>query len=102
MASLTPADEGHWVVGGVLDFATVPEIWPALDALLTDTSDRQLTLSLAGVSQANSAGLVLLLEARGRARQLNCRLDLVHVPKDLHDLASVSQCEALIAEGHAG
>jgi phospholipid transport system transporter-binding protein len=87
------------VVGGVLDFDTVPEIWPALDALLTETSDSQLTLSLAGVSQANSAGLVLLLEARDRARQLNCRLDLVHVPRDLHDLASMSQCEALIAEG---
>ncbi|MGD8958128.1 MAG: STAS domain-containing protein [Chromatiaceae bacterium] len=99
MASLTPADGGRWVVGGVLDFETVPKIWPALDALLEETSDGQLTLSLAGVNQANSAGLVMLLEARDRARQLNCRLDLVHVPQELHDLASVSQCEALIAEG---
>ena len=102
MASLTPAGEGRWVLGGVLDFATVPEIWRALDALLIDTSSGELTLSLAGVTRANSAGLVMLLEARDRARKLNCRLDLVHVPQDLHDLASVSQCEALIAEGRAG
>jgi phospholipid transport system transporter-binding protein len=87
------------VVGGVLDFDTVPKIWPALDALLKETGDSHLTLSLAGVSQANSAGLVMLLEARDLARQLNCRLDLVHVPQDLHDLAGVSQCEALIADG---
>ncbi|MBT8430161.1 MAG: STAS domain-containing protein, partial [Gammaproteobacteria bacterium] len=76
-------------------FSSVPEIWPSLEKLLR--AGGELTLSLSGVNQANSAGLVLLVEARYLARQVNCQLKLVDIPEELLDLARMSRCEDLIA-----
>jgi len=98
-ASLSASADGRWQLTGPLDFASVPKLWPALEKLLR--SGGQLTLSLAGVSHANSAGLVLLVEARDIARRGNCRLQLVDIPGELLDLARMSRCEELIAENGA-
>lgn len=95
-ATLTPSGDGRWVLGGTLDFSSVPQVWPSL-ARLFDNAD-PVTLSLADVSRANSAGLVLLVEARGLARQGKRTLKLVDVPAELLDLASMSRCEELISE----
>ena len=94
-ASLTASGVGHWELAGALDFSSVPELWPSLAKLLE--ADGQLTLSLSGVSRANSAGLVMLVEARDLARRENCQLRLVDVPAELLDLARMSRCEDLIA-----
>lgn len=94
-AGLSAAGEGRWELAGALDFSSVPAVWPALEKLLR--TGGQLTLSLAGVSHANSAGLVLLLEARDIARRVNCQLRLVDIPGELLDLARISSCEELIA-----
>ena len=57
----------------------------------------RMTLSLAETEHANSAGLVLLLEALDVARRNACELQLTDVPDDLMDLARMSQCEHLIS-----
>ena len=93
-ASLSASDETHWQLAGDLDFASVPELWPSLQRLLV--ADASLTLSLAGVTHANSAGLVMLLEAVDRARQTGCMLRLSDVPEELLDLARMSNCEAVL------
>jgi phospholipid transport system transporter-binding protein len=87
------------MLGGVLDFSSVPQTWPALEKLLR--SGGQLTLSLADIRRANSAGLVMLVEARDRARRNNCRLQLVDLPSGLLDLARMSGCEELVAQNDA-
>lgn len=93
-AVLTERASGQWALAGALDFSTVPAVWPKLEKALGSSAG--LTLSLAGVERANSAALALLLEARDRARQLGCDLRLIEVPHELLDLASMSQCEALL------
>jgi len=98
-ASLTESGDAHWELSGVLDFASVPGIWPRLEGLVQAGGD--LTLSLSGVEQANSAGLVLLVEARDLARRVGCRLQLTDVPGDLMDLARMSRCERLVGENAA-
>ena len=95
-ADLSAAGEGRWELAGALDFSSVPTVWPALEELLR--SGGQLTLSLAGVNHSNSAGLVLLVEARDIARRVNCQLRLVDIPGELLDLARISSCEELIVE----
>ena len=65
-AQLTAAGDSRFELSGTLDFASVPQIWPALDAALRDGAT--LTLALGGVERANSAGLVLLIEALDVAR----------------------------------
>lgn len=81
----------------MLDFSSVPRLWPSLEKLLQ--AGGEVTLSLSDVSQANSAGLVMLVEARDLARKGSCELRLVDVPKELLDLAAMSRCEDFIAEG---
>jgi phospholipid transport system transporter-binding protein len=86
-----------WSLDGELDFASVPAVWPAVAEVISE--NRRVTLSLDAVRHANSAGLVLLVEARDLARQTGCDLRLVDLPAELVDLARMSQCEALITDG---
>lgn len=95
-AALTADGDKRWVLSGVLDFSTVPATWQALEQLLT--AGDAVTLSLADVTRSNSAGLVMLIEARDVARRAACRLSLVDIPRELLDLASMSQCETLITQ----
>lgn len=95
-AALSASGAGRWVLSGVLDFSTVPGVWPALERLLKKGG--ALTVSLARVSQTNSAGLVMLVEARDLARRMGCQLDLVDLPAALLDLARMSRCESLISQ----
>ena len=78
---------------------SVPRLWPALETVLKAGGD--LTLSLSGVGHANSAGLVLLVEARDMARRVGCRLRMTDVPGELLDLARMSRCEELVGENAA-
>lgn len=94
-AALNRSSPGHWTLQGTLDFATVPTIWPSIAELIR--SNATVSLSLEAIDKANSAGLAMLVEARDLARQTGCRLQLSEIPRDLLDLASISQCEGLVA-----
>jgi phospholipid transport system transporter-binding protein len=96
---LAAAGEGRWRLAGELDFASVAEVWPRLDAQLTRGG--RVTLSLDGVSRSNSAGLVLLVEALDVARQRGCRLAFADIPAGLLDLARMSRCDALLGDAAA-
>lgn len=93
--TLNRSAPGRWALQGTLDFASVPTIWPSIAELIR--SNATVGLSLSAIDQANSAGLAMLVEAQDLARQTGCRLELADVPRDLLDLASMSQCDALIA-----
>ena len=92
--SLSEAGDGHWSLAGDLDFTTVPQVWPALEQVLG--RGRPVSLSLARVGHANSAGLVMLIEALDVARRVGLELSLLDIPSELHDLARMSSCEDLI------
>jgi phospholipid transport system transporter-binding protein len=93
-ASLSESGDGRWILAGNLDFATVPQVWPALERVLG--LGQPVKLSLGQVDHANSAGLVLLIEALDVARRSGSTLSLADIPGDLLDLARMSSCEALI------
>jgi phospholipid transport system transporter-binding protein len=98
-AALAPQGSGRWRLDGALDFDSVADLWPQLAAAIADGGDMEL--SLAGVSETNSAGVVLLIEARGAARRNACRLAIRDIPQDLLDLARMSGCEALVVDAAA-
>ena len=95
--TLTVGGEGRGELAGDLDFSSVPDIWPALQKFLA--SGDALTLSLAHVGRANSAGLVMLMEALDLARAKSGRLQLSDVPEELLDLARMSGCDELLTAG---
>ena len=81
-------------LSGVLDFATVPEVWPSLAQKIKGS--RRLVVSLAGVEKANSAALALLLEGLELARSSDCELEYRDIPQELLELARVSNVERVI------
>ena len=94
-AHLNATGDDCWSLAGDLDFTSVPIVWRKLEKALH--AGGRMTLSLAETRRANSAGLVLLIEALDVARRNGCELRLADVPADLMDLARMSQCEHLLA-----
>ncbi len=86
-------------LSGVLDFSTVPGVWPSLARRIRQS--KRLTVSLAGVEKANSAALALLLEGLELARHSNCDLEYSDIPRELLELARVSNVETIILGGAA-
>ncbi len=94
--TLSPIVDQRIVLDGDIDFASVPEIWTRLEPLLRSNSS--LTLSLEGVTRADSAGLALLLEGLQRGRELGNPLRFEQIPKALWDLAGLCNVTELILE----
>ncbi len=80
-----------------LDFSTVPEVWPRLAERIDQS--QALQVSLAGVEQANSAALALLLEGLDHARSRGCQLRYQDIPQSLLELARMSDVEPLLTGG---
>jgi len=93
-ASLSSGGDGKAQLAGVLDFSSVPQVWPDLKRLIE--REPQLELSLAGVTSSNSAALALLLEAIQLAQSSQRSLVLQDVPADLADLAGLSNLAGVL------
>ncbi len=82
------------LIKGVLDFTTAREALSAVVAHIA--SNDTLDIDLSGVTEANSAGLALLVEWRAEARRTNHDITFHHIPDSLRQLAVVSQVDGLI------
>ncbi len=80
-------------VAGTLDFQTVPALWRQIEQRM---AEGELTLDLAGVDSANSAGLVLLLEAIEVAQRRRVPLDLRGIPEVIYEIAAMYNARALL------
>jgi len=85
---ISVAAKGVWQVVGELSFETVPGLLARARQL--DSGQSDLIVDLSGVTRANSAGLVLLLEwlDEGRRRQRAVRFR--HIPDSIRNIARVS------------
>lgn len=93
-ASVTHDGAGRYAVTGPLTFDTVH----GLLALPAVEGHDPITVDLAGVPRADSAGLALMLEWLRQARQNNRTLTFTHIPARLQDLIEVNGLSALFAE----
>jgi phospholipid transport system transporter-binding protein len=93
-AELMAQEAGRLALTGALDFSTVDDLLPRGLAMLDGKGP--LVLDLAGVTRANSAGLVLLLEWLDQAQRRDCELHFAHLPTALADIARISNCTELL------
>ena len=94
-ARLEPAGAtGQFRIDGELDFASVPLLYLRSQEMFPDCPE--LTLDLAGVTRANSAGLALLLEWLGQSRRAGRALTFENVPPGLINLAYISELEDIL------
>ena len=85
---------GRFRVEGRLGFDTVTGALDASRKLFADYHSIELDLS--GITAADSAGVALLIEWVGRARQSKCLLHFRHVPEQVMAIARISDVENML------
>ncbi|MBA3581647.1 MAG: STAS domain-containing protein [Gammaproteobacteria bacterium] len=92
MASLnsvtTTADSAEFDLAGELNFVSVAELCEKIQPLLA--AHALITINLVNVTQANSAGLALLLEWLKRAALAQKKLQFKNIPVNLKNIAEAS------------
>jgi phospholipid transport system transporter-binding protein len=86
--------EGRVAVRGPLRFATVPGVWRAARTIAADAP--RLTVDLAGVTEADSAALALLVEWMREARQRGAEVHFAGMPRQLEAIVRVSGLDGLL------
>ena len=87
-------ENGCVKVSGELNFATVVDLWNESLAYLDKESE--LKFDFAGVTQANSAALALLLEWVKLAKQRGKSISFYQLPEQLQSIAKVSGVSQLV------
>ena len=88
---------GRFVLSGVFGFATARRILEASEAAFADCES--VVVDLAGVTQADSAGLAVLLEwvtwAHHAGREIRCQA----MPRSIRAIARISEVVGLLEPG---
>lgn len=86
---------GRAKVAGALDFWTVSALLPVGAQAIRQ--GETVAIDLAGVGESDSAGLALLIEWLSIAHAAGRRLRFENIPSQVHQLASLSDVDDLIA-----
>ena len=93
-AQLADRGEGRCALSGALTLETVPWAWRQLQAGSLLKSAR--TVELAGVTDADSAGLAMLVTWRASCAAAGSQLRFENVPERLLALARLTDAHALL------
>jgi phospholipid transport system transporter-binding protein len=93
-AELSNTGEGRCAVSGVLTIETAPELWKQLNAGGLLASARVADLS--GVTDADSAGLALLVAWRGQCLASGGSLGFLGLPARILALAKLTSAETAL------
>jgi phospholipid transport system transporter-binding protein len=96
-ATLTGTEAGQFHLSGDLDFTSVGPLVAEGERLFA--THPTVSIDMAGVGQANSAGLALILEWLDQARRRGQRLELVHLPESLARIAAITNLTGLLPTG---
>jgi phospholipid transport system transporter-binding protein len=93
MSSVTITNEGsgHFVVDGDLTFSAMDKKTVSSFAFLA--ANKQITIDLGKVSNADSAGLALMLEWTKHARSKRVQLHFINIPEQILNLAKLSNID---------
>lgn len=93
-AQLEPLDGARFRVSGVLDAGTVGELLK--QSHKSFASAERVEIDLGGVTEADSAGLALLIEWVRIARQAGRPIRFENAPRQISALARISDVEDLL------
>ncbi|GAB4507599.1 MAG: hypothetical protein Tsb0026_03710 [Sulfuricaulis sp.] len=81
--------EGVFAMSGQLTFQTVPQFHGHVSTLLQNGA-RPITIDMQGVTQADSAGLALMIEWLQLTRAAKRELFFTNIPEQMRDLIRVN------------
>lgn len=93
--SIERADGNQFIIKGVLTMQTVPALARSSQELLAQAQG-ELNVDLSGVSHADSAGLVLLIELQRLARQHQFSIRFSHLPEQLSQIIRLSELHEIL------
>jgi len=96
---LARAADGTIGVHGPLTFATARRALALGRELLGASGAHAVEIDCSGVTAGDSAGLAVLLEWLGLAKQAGRQLHYTNLPQDLTALAGISELQELLARG---
>lgn len=88
--------EGQIELVGDLTFETVGELFKRSSE--TDRGTDKITVDLAKVTRADSAGLALLVEWLRRARERNVHIRIINMPEQMCSIARMSKLDGVLLE----
>ncbi len=100
-AEITQQNQQQYLVSGVVDFSTVPDLLRqslAFFSALNASDNRQVTIDLSSVEECNSAALALILEVAKNAQQKNIEAHFENLPASLLTIAKAYGVENEIRE----
>lgn len=92
-----PLGGGRFTLRGEMTFATARAVLEHSTALFRDVA--VIKVDLSGVTQADSAGLALLIEWVSWARQAQREMRFFEIPKQIRAIARISEVEDLLRAG---
>ena len=100
-AQLTAANGGEQLrLDGELGFGSVRDLWQQAADLLP--RDGLVSVDLAGVTRADSAGVALLIHLTREQQRLGGRIEFVNIPVQMQAIAGVSGVDAILPLGPPG
>ena len=96
---LEGAGEGRLAAHGALTFASARAARVLGLAAVKDGGRGALEIDCQGIASADSAGLAVLIDWLGAARQAGRSLRYRGIPEDVRALARISQIEEFLAQG---
>ena len=94
-AQITPGEKGEFLVSGIMDFETIPDLLKQSQALFNTNGD--ITVDFRQVEHSNSAGLALIIEWIRLAQTKKLSFHLVNLPSQLQEIARISGIEEILA-----
>jgi phospholipid transport system transporter-binding protein len=96
--SIKRVSEGRFQASGVLGYATAGRALPVGLALIP--KDSTCTIDLAAVTEADSAGLAVLVEWLATAKSRGTVIHYEAIPAQILAVARISDLESLLTDGH--
>ena len=98
-ARLESLGAGRFRVNGVLDVGTAADVLKQSVERFSNVG--RIDVDLGGVSEADSAGLALLIEWLRTARERSQQISFVNIPAQINALAKISEVEELLNPAEA-
>lgn len=95
-ASISEGAAGELRLAGVLDYRSGTQLREQGKALIAASGARQLVVDCSAVEKSSSVGLSLLLAFLRDARQAGKSLQVRGLPKDMQDIAKVSDLDDIL------
>lgn len=95
-AGIREVEAGVLQLSGVLDYRSGPQLRTQGRSLIVASQAAQLVLDCSAVEKSSSVGLSLLLAFLRDARQANKPVSIRNLPKDMSDIAKVSDLQDIL------